>query len=417
MSYILSLRVTCLLAKRLKRNNTSTNNISSRIIKVAILALTISVTAIIISIVTGKGLQQVIENKITSFNGNIIISTFDNNNSQLSLNPLEFDEKEKSLLESIENISSFQSVAYKGGLIKYKDNFEGIIFKGVDPKNFNNSSFTEFIVDGRFIDTISTKKNEILISKTLSRKLNVNIGETVVGFFKKNNYQIIPNQRKYVIVGIYDSGFYDFDDIYIFGDLNQVQSLNSWSDNEVGGIEVYIKDPKKDYILAKQLYQSLPSNLDVITVRSKYDNIFQWISLFDLNIYIILTIMILVGVINIATALLILIFERTYMIGILKTIGATDFQIQKVFLWNGLKIITKGVIFGNLFGLGFYLSQKYLRWIKLDPLTYFVSYAPVKLDFIDWLSVNSFMVFICLFLLIFPTKIISSFSPSENIRN
>ena len=158
MSYILSLRVTCLLAKRLKRNNTSTNNISSRIIKVAILALTISVTAIIISIVTGKGLQQVIENKITSFNGNIIISTFDNNNSQLSLNPLEFDEKEKSLLESIENISTFQSVAYKGGLIKYKDNFEGIIFKGVDPKNFNNSSFTEFIVDGRFIDTISTKK-------------------------------------------------------------------------------------------------------------------------------------------------------------------------------------------------------------------------------------------------------------------
>lgn len=408
--------LTYLLAKRLKGNNSSTNNISSRIIKVAILALTISVTAIIISIVTGKGLQEVIENKITSFNGNIIISTFDNNNSQLSLNPLEFDVKTKSLLESIKNISSFQTVAYKGGIIKHKDNFEGIIFKGVDPKK-NNSSFAEFIVNGRFIDSISIKKNEILISKTLSRKLNVNIGDTVVGFFKRDNYQIIPNQRKYVIVGIYESGFYDFDDIYIFGDLNQVQSLNSWTNNEVGGIEVYIKDSKKDNILAKQLYESLPSSLDVITVRSKYDNIFQWISLFDLNIYIILIIMIIVGVINIATALLILIFERASMIGILKTIGATDFQIQKVFLWNGLKIIIKGIIFGNIFGLGFYLSQKYFRWIKLDPITYYVSYAPVKLDFFDWLSVNLFMVFICLFLLLFPTKIISSFSPSENIRH
>jgi len=412
----LSLSLTYLLAKRLKGNNSSTNNISSRIIKVAILALTISVTAIIISIVTGKGLQEVIENKITSFNGNIIISTFDNNNSQLSLNPLEFDVKTKSLLESIKNISSFQTVAYKGGLIKHKDNFEGIIFKGVDPKK-NNLSFTEFIVNGRFIDSISIKKNEILISKTLSRKLNVNIGDTVVGFFKRDNYQIIPNQRKYVIVGIYESGFYDFDDIYIFGDLNQVQSLNSWTNNEVGGIEVYIKDSKKDNILAKQLYESLPSSLDVITVRSKYDNIFQWISLFDLNIYIILIIMIIVGVINIATALLILIFERASMIGILKTIGATDFQIQKVFLWNGLKIIIKGIIFGNIFGLGFYLSQKYFRWIKLDPITYYVSYAPVKLDLFDWLSVNLFMVFICLFLLLFPTKIISSFSPSENIRH
>ena len=412
----MSLSLTYLLAKRLKGNNSSTNNISSRIIKVAILALTISVTAIIISIVTGKGLQEVIENKITSFNGNIIISTFDNNNSQLSLNPLEFDVKIKSLLESIKNISSFQTVAYKGGLIKHKDNFEGIIFKGVDPKK-NNLSFTEFIVNGRFIDSISIKKNEILISKTLSRKLNVNIGDTVVGFFKRDNYQIIPNQRKYVIVGIYESGFYDFDDIYIFGDLNQVQSLNSWTNNEVGGIEVYIKDSKKDNILAKQLYESLPSSLDVITVRSKYDNIFQWISLFDLNIYIILIIMIIVGVINIATALLILIFERASMIGILKTIGATDFQIQKVFLLNGLKIIIKGIIFGNIFGLGFYLSQKYFRWIKLDPITYYVSYAPVKLDLFDWLSVNLFMVFICLFLLLFPTKIISSFSPSENIRH
>ncbi len=404
------------LGNRLKNNNSSNSNISSRIIKVAILALTLSVTAIIISVVAGKGLQEEIGKKVYAFNGNLIISTFDNNNSQFSSNPFEFENKEESVLKNLHDVSSFQRIAYKGGLIRNKDNFEGIIFKGVDPKTYINSNFNDFIVEGRFINTLTKKKNEIIISKTLSRKLDVSIDEKVVIYFKKNNYQAIPSQRKYIIVGIYDSGFFDFDDIYIFGDISQVQSINSWLKNQVGGVEVYINDKKKDNFLAKKLYDLLPSNLDVITIRSKYENIFQWISLFDFNIYIILVIMTLVGVVNVATALMILIFEKTQMIGILKTIGATDFLIQKVFLWNGFQIITKGLIYGNILGLGFYFSQKYFKWIKLDPITYYINYAPVKLDFFDWIFVNLFMAFICLFLLWFPTKIINRFSPSENIR-
>ncbi len=126
--------------------------------------------------------------------------------------------------------------------------------------------------------------------------------------------------------------------------------------------------------------------------------------------------MTLVGVVNVATALMILIFEKTQMIGILKTIGANDFLIQKVFLWNGFRIIIKGLIYGNIFGLGFYFCQKHFKWIKLDPVTYYIDYAPVKLDFFDWIFINSFMAFICLFLLWFPTKIINRFSPSENVR-
>tara|TARA_B100001057_G_scaffold501287_1_gene623239 strand:- start:4130 stop:5365 length:1236 start_codon:yes stop_codon:yes gene_type:complete len=404
------------LGNTLKNNNSLNSNISSRIIKVAILALTLSVTAIIISVVAGKGLQEEIGKKVYAFNGNLIISTFDNNNSQFSSNPFEFENKEESVLKNLNDVSSFQRIAYKGGLIRNKANFEGIIFKGVDPKTYINSNFNDFIVEGRFINTSTKKKKEILISKTLSRKLDVSIDEKVVIYFKKNNYQAIPSQRKFIIVGIYDSGFFDFDDIYIFGDISQVQSINSWSKDQVGGVEVYINDKKKDNFLAKKLYDLLPSNLDVITIRSKYENIFQWISLFDFNIYIILVIMTLVGVVNVATALMILIFEKTQMIGILKTIGATDFLIQKVFLWNGFQIITKGLIYGNILGLGFYFSQNYFKWIKLDPITYYINYAPVKLDFFDWIFVNLFMAFICLFLLWFPTKIINRFSPSENIR-
>ena len=404
------------LGNRLKNNNSSNSNISSRIIKVAILALTLSVTAIIISVVAGKGLQEEIGKKVYAFNGNLIISTFDNNNSQFSSNPFEFENKEESVLKNLHDVSSFQRIAYKGGLIRNKDNFEGIIFKGVDPKTYINSNFNDFIVEGRFINTLTKKKNEIIISKTLSRKLDVSIDEKVVIYFKKNNYQAIPSQRKFIIVGIYDSGFFDFDDIYIFGDISQVQSINSWLKNQVGGVEVYINDKKKDNFLAKKLYDLLPSNLDVITIRSKYENIFQWISLFDFNIYIILIVMTLVGVVNVATALMILIFEKTQMIGILKTIGANDFLIQKVFLWNGFRIIIKGLIYGNIFGLGFYFCQKHFKWIKLDPVTYYIDYAPVKLDFFDWIFINSFMAFICLFLLWFPTKIINRFSPSENVR-
>lgn len=407
--------VTHLIAKRIKQTNISKSNVSSRIIKIAVLAVAIGVTSILIALITGRGLQKAIANKTAAFSGHLIISTFENNSSQLSVNPFIIDDNFLSIIDNLNNIKNYQKVAYKAGLIKYKNNFEGIVFKGID-SSFDQSIFSEFLINGRFINLNDLKTKEIVISKYLSNRLDLKIGDQPIAYFKKDNNQSIPNQRKYKVVGIYESDFSDFDEIYVFGALDQIRILNGWFNDQVGSIEVFLNNSDNDILTANKLYNNLPSEIDVITLKSKYANIFQWISLFDLNILIILLIMLFVGVINIASALLILIFERSSMIGMLKSIGAKDFQIQKIFMWNGLQIIIKGLFYGNLLALGFYFSQKYLKWIKLDPKTYYVSSAPVELNFIEWSLINFGVIFVCFLFLWFPTKIISNMSPSKNIR-
>jgi len=409
------LDITYLLAKRIRQSNISKSNVSARIIKIAILAVTIGIASILIAVTTGRGLQKAISNKTAAFNGHLVISTFENNSSQISINPFKIDENYFSVLNGLDNVEHYQKVAYKAGLIKYNDSYEGIVFKGID-SSFNQSIFSEFMIEGRFPDLKKINNSEIIISKYISKRLNINIGDQPIAYFKRDNSQLIPNQRRFKVVGIYKSDFSDFDEIYILGSLSQVRVLNDWSKDEVGAIEVYLKNSDNDIDTANKLYKALPFNIDVITLKSRFKNIFQWIALFDLNILMILIIMLFVGVINIATALLILIFERASMIGLLKTIGAKDFQIQKIFLWNGFQIIIKGVLFGNLLGLGFYFSQKYFEWIKLDPTTYYVNVAPVELNFFEWFYINLSLIFVCLLLLWFPTKIISSMSPSKNIR-
>ena len=334
--------ITYLLANRIRQSNISKSNVSSRIIKIAILAVTIGIASIIISVATGRGLQKAISKKTAAFNGHLVISTFENNTSQISINPFKMDKKYFSVLNDLNNVQDYQKVAYKAGLIKFNDSYEGIVFKGID-SSFNQSIFSEFLIEGRFPDLNKINSSEIIVSKHMSNRLNMSIGDQPIAYFKRDNSQLIPNQRKYKVVGVYESDFSDFDEVYVLGSLNQIRVLNDWSDDEVGAIEVFLKNNDKDTATANKLYKSLPFNIDVITLKSRFKNIFQWIALFDLNILIILIIMLFVGVINIATALLILIFERASMIGLLKTIGAKDFQIQKIFLWNGFQIIIKGV--------------------------------------------------------------------------
>lgn len=409
------MNLTYFLAHRIRKINKLKSNISARIIKIAVLAFTIGIATIIIAVVSARGLQKTISDKTAAFNGHLIVSTFENNTSQFSINSLQIDKNQFLIFDNLNNIKDYQNVAYKPGLIKFNDNYEGIVFKGID-STFYYSVFSDFMLKGDFPD-LTLNSNEIIISKLLLDRLNIKINEEPIGYFKKNNNQVIPNQRKFKIVGVYESDFSEFDETYIIGSISQIRSLNGWSKKDIGAVEVFLKNPNDDLITANNLYDSLPSNIDVITLKSRFKSIFQWIALFDFNIIVILVIMLLVGVVNIATALLILIFERSSMIGLLKTLGALDFQIQKIFLWNGFFIIIKGLIYGNLLGLGFYFSQKYWKWIKLDPQTYYVNSAPVELNFLEWFYINFGIVCICLLLLLLPTKIISNMAPSKNIRN
>jgi lipoprotein-releasing system permease protein len=227
----------------------------------------------------------------------------------------------------------------------------------------------------------------------------------------------LPQRRRFKISGLYFSGFPDIDENLAYTNLRQIQRLNRWKADEIGGYEVFIKDFSKLRTTAEELYLGLPSELNSSALSDRYSSIFQWIALFDFNVLIILIVMLIVGVINMATALLVLILERSRMVGLLKTLGATHMLIQKIFLYNGILIMTRGLLFGNLVGLFIYFSQQQFKWIRLDPQTYFVTSAPVALSWVEVVSINLFFLAIASLLLWLPSKIILRMSPSEALRN
>ena len=391
------------------------NTVSARIINIATLAVTLGISAILIAMSTSRGLQKEIQNKTSVFNGHILITLFENNESQVSVSPFEDNDLVRQEIRENKNIKRFHSIALKAGMLKTNSNFEGVLFKGVS-SNFDWSSLDTFLTEGKFPDLSNTISKEILISETLARQLDLNVGDQTDTYFQSQSDQGPPKKRRFTVAGIYFSGFPDIDQTLLYGDLRQIQKLNRWEENMIGAYELFVKDFSLIQNTTDQIYNRIPSELNSIPIFDRFPSIFQWISLFDFNVLIILIVMILVGVTNMATALLVLILERSRMVGLLKAIGSRNKLIQKIFLYNGVVIMSKGLLFGNLIGLGFYFSQSLLGWIRLDPSTYFVSKAPVSISGLEVLSINLFFIFISSLLLWIPSKIILRISPSKVLR-
>ena len=203
---------------------------------------------------------------------------------------------------------------------------------------------------------------------------------------------------------------------YVIGDLKHVQRLNKWEENQVGAFEVYVNDFTKIDEISEKVYENIPSTLNNVSITEKYNNIFEWLKVFDLNIYIIMGIMIIVASINMIVALLVLILERTQMIGVLKALGANNWTIRKIFLLNATHIVVSGLIWGNIIGIGFLLIQKYFGIIKLDPTQYYVTEAPVYLNFGYIILLNIMVIVICYLILIIPSYIITKISPVKAIK-
>ena len=403
------------LARKMQGHKQYKNTVSRRIINIATLAVTLGIAAILIALSTSRGLQDEIQNKTSAFNGHILVTLFENNESQVSILPFEDNDILRQKISKNENIKQFHPIALKAGMLKNSSNFEGVLFKGVS-SDFKWPILEGFLIQGRFPDLSNTISREILISETLARKLDLNVGDQTDAFFQNQSNGGLPNRRRFFVSGIYFSGFPDIDQTLLYGDLRQIQKLNRWEDNMIGAYELFVNDFSLIQNTTDQIYNSLPSDLNSIPIFDRFSSIFQWIALFDFNVLIILIVMLLVGVTNMATALLALILERSRMIGLLKAIGTSNIIIQKIFLYNGLVIMSKGLFFGNLIGLGFYFSQRILGWIQLDPTTYFVSVAPVSISVLEVLFLNLFFLFISSILLLIPSKIILRISPSKVLR-
>ncbi len=403
------------IAKRIIAGKKYKNSISSPIIKIAITAIALGIIIMLIAVATGAGLQHKIRDKMAGFKGHIQIVNYDSNNSDVSTTSVKKEQDFYPTFKNIEGIKNVQVFANKAGILRTKTDFEGIIFKGVST-DYDWSFFKEYLIAGRVPNFNQPRTREVLLSQTVMNRLRLKLNDTILATFIKTVHSKLPSNKKYIISGIYSTGFLQFDKSMMIGDIREVQKLNKWTEYEVGGFEVLIHDFDEVDKIGDKVYNSISTTLNSKTIVEAYYNVFEWIKLFDNNVWFIIAIMILIAGINMITALLVLILERVQMIGILKSLGSSNTSIRKIFLYNASYLILKGLFWGNVIGLSIIGIQHYFKIITLDPETYYVSTMPVYISFTAILLLNIGTLLLCFLMLIIPSYIITKITPSKSIK-
>lgn len=402
------------IAKRLIAAKSYKSSISSPIIKIAITAIAIGIIMMIMAVATGVGLQDKIREKVSAFNGHIIISNFDDNQSQVTTEPISINQSFYPKFKNVEGIHHVQAVATKAAIIRTEKAFEGVIYKGVG-NDYDFTYLQEYLVEGKIPNLKSELNTEVLISEYLAKRLQLKVGDKFLTFFMKDNGKL-PNKRNFLITGIFSSGFQEFDATYVLGDIRHIQLINKWEPTQIGAFEVFVDDFSKIKEKGEEVYKEIPPTYNSITIEEKYYSIFEWLKLFDFNILVILIVMIVVATINMVVALLVLILERTQMIGILKAMGANNWNVRKIFLYNAFYLIARGLFWGNLIAISLLVIQKFFGVIQLNPENYYVNEAPVSINLLHIALLNVGTVIVCLLVLLIPSYIITKISPVKAIR-
>lgn len=411
----INLNLEYFIAKRLITAKDYKSSISAPIINIAISAIAIGMVMMIVSVATGIGLQNKIREKIGAFNGHIIISNYDNNQSEVTVSPIDKNQDFYPNFNSVPSVGHIQAIASKSGIIRTKTAFEGIIFKGVGV-DYQWGNINEYLVSGKLPNLTQGITQEVVVSQFLANRLNLKVNDSFNTFFIKENQNRLPNVRRFKITGIFNSGFQQFDATYVIGDIRHIQRINKWKPNQIGAFEVFVKDFNTIKETGEQVYKATSSTLDTKTIIEKYSYIFDWLKLFDFNIIIILIVMILVATINMVVALLVLILERTQMIGILKALGSDNWSVRKVFLYNAFYLIGRGLFWGNIIAISLLLLQQQFGFVRLNPENYYVNQAPVYINLPYILALNFLTVTICALVLLIPSYIVTKISPVKAIR-
>ena len=411
------MNISLFIAKRLILGGHGKSHISAPIIKIAIAAIAIGMVMMLISVATGLGLNYKIREKVAAFNGDLQIISYETNTAHISGSPISKNQTCYPDFKSVSGIAHIQGIITTPGIIRTEETFEGIVAKGVST-DYNWTAFKDFIISGRLPNYRGTLNNEVLISDLVAQKLALKTGDTFRTFFIKNDSKnTIPSQRIFKIAGIYDSGFEAFDSSFIFVDLRHLQRISGWEVDQISAFEVFVSDFDQIDQKTAEVYAATQSDLDVRSVKERYYNIFEWISLFDFNMILIIGIMILVGGINMVTALLVLILERTPMIGILKALGAADWTVRKVFLYQAIYLIGFGLLVGNFVGLGIIYVQDRFKWLQFpNPKEYYIREIPVYMDVSIVLGLNALVLILCSLMLILPSVIVSKVSVVKALK-
>lgn len=390
----------------------SKRTFSKLIVRIAIIGIMLGLGIMILSLAIVRGFKQEIREKIRGFSGDLQVVKFDLNNSNEN-SPFPADPKfvKKAIANNL--ITKVMPFATKPGIIKANTEIEGVVLKGVD-KTYDWTFFKKSMVAGNvidFTDTIKSKK-QLLISQSIADRLKLKVGDKILMYFVQEPIR----WRQFIIRGIFSFGIDEVDRTYVIGDISLIKRLNDWNPDEIGGYEIKIADFDRINEAAASLDSILPVKLKSYTVIENYQTIFAWLGLLDGNTNVVLVLMTIVAVINMISALLIMILERTAMIGILKAMGATNESIQAVFFNSAFYLIGLGMLLGNIFGIGIGLLQSHTHILKLDQASYYMNFVPIQFNWEDLMLVNIGTLSICMVAMIVPSMLVAKITPVKAIR-
>jgi len=385
---------------------------SRPIVMVSIAAVALGVAIMLVSVAILTGFQKEIREKVTGFSGHIQITRFTENDS-FEPSPIDSVQPFLPAIAALPGVRHIQNYATKPGIIKTGDQIQGVIFKGVG-RNYDWDFLKSKLTEGRIPSFSDTARSlEVILSASLARMLHLRVNDDLRMYFISG--EGTPG-RKFNICGIFDSGMEEFDNLYVFGDIRQIIKLNNWQDNQVGGFEVLLDDFSRIHSTGKDIYRMTGFEFDSSTLLDQHPQIFDWLSLQDINVWIIMSLMSLVSAITMVSTLLILILERTSSIGILKALGMKNLMIRRIFLLNAGRIIIRGLFWGNLTGLSLSWIQQMTGVIKLPEESYYMPVVPVHFDLLHILMINAATIILCMLILIIPSLIITRISPVRAMR-
>ncbi|MGV6946410.1 ABC transporter permease [Sphingobacterium kyonggiense] len=397
------------LAKRITLSGQRT--FSKLIVRVTIGALTLAIMAIIMAVAILNGFKKEITEKQRGFFGDIILLKNDTNDSYVN-SPISLSKEQIANLEKNPNIVDIYPFATKAGIMNVKGEVEGVLLKGID-NDYDQQFLSKTILEGDTINfAAEDAENQLLISSLTANRLNLKVGESFIMYF----IQEPVRKRKFTVKGIFSTNSEELDKVYVIGSLSLIRRLNNLTESEVGGYEVRVKDFNQLGVTTEQMNDALDNSMYATNVVMQMPDIFNWLNMLDMNDNIIFVLMVVVAVINMISALLISILERSSMIGLLKALGMQNKRIRTVFLYNSLYLIGYGLLLGNIFAILIYFFQTKTAFFKLDPSVYYVSFVPMDISWITVLWLNVALVGIALITLFIPSMLISRISPIKTIQ-
>ena len=400
-----------LLADKIYQSNNDSKKTAKPVVVIAISGIALGVIAMLLSVMVVTGFKNEISDKVTGFMSAIRVHQLANNNSFEEI-PINSNQKYLQEIKKINGVTAIQNYAHKAGILKAKDEIQGVVLKGVD-NTFDWNFFKNKITHGDKIDVNNLNKNEALVSKNLCDKLNLKVGDSFLIFFIQEDRKV----RKFVVKGIYNTGLSeDFDNLYIFCSMNVIQKVNNWDSTQVAGFEIKVDDLNNIDIISKEVYDKVDYQTNVQTVKEIYPQIFNWLELQNLNVIVIIVLISLIAGTTMISTLLILILENRRPIGLLKAIGASDQTLSKTFLKLSSKILIRGLLIGNFIGLGLAYLQIKTGFITLDETSYYIKSVPINFSLTGIVFINIGTYVICMLMLLIPGKIISKINPIESLR-